>query len=143
MPRPAPWYADGLRFECTGCGDCCGGKPGAVWLNEAEEVALAEHLELSQAHFRSHYVRQLHGRSSLAERPSGDCIFLDSRERRCTVYAARPVQCRSWPFWPANVRTEEDWRATEGECPGAGKGDVVPLAEIDVQLVALVRARRS
>ena len=22
---PEPWYKDGLRFKCTGCGDCCTG----------------------------------------------------------------------------------------------------------------------
>ncbi|MFM1805538.1 MAG: hypothetical protein RL136_2417, partial [Planctomycetota bacterium] len=27
----APWYAEGLRFECTQCGNCCSGGPGAVW----------------------------------------------------------------------------------------------------------------
>ena len=26
-----PWYADGLSFECTMCGNCCTGPPGAVW----------------------------------------------------------------------------------------------------------------
>ena len=31
-----PWYADGLRFECTQCGDCCSGEPGYVWVDEDE-----------------------------------------------------------------------------------------------------------
>ena len=27
------WYAEeGLAFECTGCGDCCTGAPGYVWV---------------------------------------------------------------------------------------------------------------
>ena len=37
-----PWYHEGLRFECTGCGDCCTGAPGYVWLTEEEIRALAE-----------------------------------------------------------------------------------------------------
>ena len=24
-PTQEPWYKDGLRFKCTGCGDCCTG----------------------------------------------------------------------------------------------------------------------
>ena len=31
------WYAEGLRFACTGCGDCCTGEPGAIWVNEDED----------------------------------------------------------------------------------------------------------
>ena len=26
-----PWYRDGLRFQCTQCGNCCTGDPGVVW----------------------------------------------------------------------------------------------------------------
>ncbi|MCH7752933.1 MAG: YkgJ family cysteine cluster protein, partial [Planctomycetes bacterium] len=40
-----PWYQDGLRFKCTGCGNCCTGSPGYVWVNQAEINALAAHLE--------------------------------------------------------------------------------------------------
>jgi hypothetical protein len=36
-----PWYKDGLRFTCTGCGDCCTGAPGYVWVNKEEIEALA------------------------------------------------------------------------------------------------------
>ena len=36
-----PWYKDGLKFKCTGCGDCCTGGEGYVWVNKQEIVALA------------------------------------------------------------------------------------------------------
>ena len=36
-----PWYRDGLKFACTGCGDCCTGEPGYVWVNKAEIETLA------------------------------------------------------------------------------------------------------
>ena len=46
-----PWYADGLRFACTRCGNCCTGPPGAVWINEAEARQLARRLELTLDQF--------------------------------------------------------------------------------------------
>ena len=98
MPS-TPWYRDGLRFECTGCGDCCSGEPGFVWVDSAEIEALAAALELSVEAFEQQYVRQFGDARSLTERPGGDCIFLDAVTRKCTVYAARPIQCRTWPFW--------------------------------------------
>jgi uncharacterized protein len=33
----------------------------------------------------------------LAQRPGGDCVFLDSK-RRCTVYDSRPSICRQFPM---------------------------------------------
>src|SRR5262245_28253885 len=94
------WFAAGLRFTCTQCGACCSGDPGHVWVNSEEVAALAAHLSLSVADFESRYLRRVGSRRSLFERHSGDCIFLHETTRRCTVYEARPVQCRTWPFWP-------------------------------------------
>ena len=39
-----PWYADGLNFTCTQCGNCCTGGPGFVWISREEIVRLAAHL---------------------------------------------------------------------------------------------------
>ena len=36
-----PWFREGLKFACTGCGDCCTGEPGYVWVNKAEIEAMA------------------------------------------------------------------------------------------------------
>ena len=141
--RRLPWYAEGLRFECTGCGDCCGGVPGAVWLNDAELARLADALGLSEEQFTARHVRQLADRRSLRERANGDCILLDTESRSCTVYQARPTQCRSWPFWPQNVAPPAAWQKTCELCPGAGQGPNYRFADIDDQLVATVQARRG
>ena len=34
---------------------------------------------------------------TLARRSSGDCQFLDAKDRHCTVYANRPTTCRTHP----------------------------------------------
>ena len=81
-----PWYADGLRFKCTGCGDCCTGAPGYVWVNQAEIDALALRLDMPVEQFEKKYVREVGVRRTLKERKNFDCVFLDGETRKCTVY---------------------------------------------------------
>src|SRR5437868_4572601 len=59
------WYSEGVKFQCTGCGKCCTGSPGAVWVNEEEIVALAKLLNISIQEFSKKYIRRLQGRLSL------------------------------------------------------------------------------
>lgn len=118
------FYADGLRFTCSGCGDCCTGDPGHVWVNDDEIAALAASLGLTAEAFEAEYVRRVGSRRSLFERFDGDCVLFDAATRRCTVYAARPVQCRTWPFWPDNVESPAAWAETCEVCPGSGEGQL-------------------
>lgn len=129
-----PWYHQGLRFECTGCGDCCTGAPGYVWVNKEEIGGLAEQVgEEDLERFEKMYVRQVGIRKSLKEYSNGDCVFFDNQTRKCKVYNARPRQCRTWPFWDSNVRDEQAWRETCQACPGSGKGKLYQLEEIEQQ----------
>ena len=125
-----PWHHEGLRFRCAGCGGCCTGDPGYVWVNKAEIQELAEAVDLQIAAFQKAFLRRVGRRWSLVELPSGDCIFYERIKRRCKVYQVRPRQCRTWPFWASNIRTPADWDATCRECPGAGRGPIVSGAEI-------------
>jgi Fe-S-cluster containining protein len=119
----APWYHDGLRFQCTQCGDCCTGSPGYVWVNKAEIEQLAAAVGCTDIdEFSEQYVRQIGVRRSLKEYPNGDCVFFDNRTRKCQVYDARPRQCRTWPFWDSNLKSPETWEQTCQVCPGSGKG---------------------
>ncbi|HWC91004.1 MAG TPA: YkgJ family cysteine cluster protein [Pirellulales bacterium] len=129
-----PWYGDGLRFQCTQCGNCCTGAPGYVWVNRDEIAALAKRLDLSDDEFQRQYVRRVGARLSLVEYPNGDCVFFDNQARKCTVYEDRPRQCRTWPFWHSNLKTPEAWQQTCEVCPGSGKGNLVPLERIVEQL---------
>ena len=50
----------------------------------------------------------------------GDCIFL--RNGSCSIYEARPLICRFYPFQLQNRENDRYvFRYTE-ECPGLGKG---------------------
>jgi Fe-S-cluster containining protein len=129
----APWYADGLAFECTRCGKCCTGEPGYVWVTDEELAAIAKFLGRPAGEVRELYSRRARGRRSLRERANGDCVFWD-REKGCTVYPVRPPQCRTWPFWESNVATPEDWDRTCRVCPGSGHGEVIPVEEITRRL---------
>jgi Fe-S-cluster containining protein len=128
-----PWFKDGLKFKCTGCGDCCTGAPGYVWVNQAEIDALAERLEMDSAKFEKKYVRQIGVRRSLNEYKNGDCVFFDGESRKCTVYEQRPRQCRTWPFWNSNLKSPEAWAETCESCPGSGKGKLYQLEHIQQQ----------
>ena len=129
-----PWYKDGLKFKCSGCGDCCTGAPGYVWVNAEEIQAIADVLEMDVEQFEDTYVRKIGIRKSLKELPTSyDCVLLDGETRKCTVYSARPRQCRTWPFWDSNLKTKEDWIRTCVECPGSGSGKLHSLNEIETQ----------
>jgi uncharacterized protein len=129
-----PWYHNGLHFSCTGCGDCCTGAPGYVWVNKAEIEALAAAIGVSLEEFERRYVRKVGIRKSLIEWSNGDCVFFDGKNRNCQVYEARPRQCRTWPFWPSNLASPEAWASTAERCPGCNRGRLVPLLEIEDRL---------
>ena len=114
-----PWYREGLSFSCTRCGDCCTGAPGYVWVEREEIEELAKFLGLSPGKFGERYLRKVGRRYSLLEKPGGDCIFFD---KGCTVYPARPVQCRTFPFWRSHLKSQRAWDEIAGECPGIGQG---------------------
>jgi len=132
-----PWYHDGLRFECTGCGACCTGAPGYVWVNQAEIEAMAEAMAMDVNLFEKRYVRRVGIRKSLVEFPGGDCVLFDDTRKSCRVYDVRPRQCRTWPFWASNLRSPEHWQEVCEQCPGANHGPVVPLQEIQTRLAVM------
>ncbi|MEQ8846268.1 YkgJ family cysteine cluster protein [Botrimarina sp.] len=125
------WRRDGLRFTCTACGDCCAGDPGYVWLNKAEIAAMAELRGQTVDRFEAENVIEVGVRKSLAERADGDCVMLDAETRRCTVYSARPRQCRTWPFWDSNLKSPEAWAEACQACPGSGQGRLYAPEEIE------------
>jgi hypothetical protein len=136
MPT-SPWYADGLPFACTQCGNCCTGAPGVVWVTDAEIRAIAETRGESYGDVLIHHTRLVGGRRSLKEFANGDCTFFDGQTRRCTIYSARPAQCRTWPFWPGNLVNREAWARVETVCPGATRGELVPLDVITTQAAVI------
>lgn len=97
---------------------------------------MAKELEISVAEFETAFVKRVNGKKKcLAERTNYDCVFLNETTRRCKLYKSRPVQCRTWPFWDGNLRSERVWRANTRRCPGCSQADgrLYSLEEIESQ----------
>lgn len=128
-----PWYADGLRFACTQCGNCCTGAPGHTWVSETEIDALSARLGVDRETFMRTYAKRVWRRGeelvSLVEKKNNDCIFW-AKGIGCTVYEDRPRQCRTWPFWRPLLEDSESWEDAARGCPGMNKGPVHALDEI-------------
>src|SRR5581483_6150179 len=132
-PDDRPWYHEGLQFRCTRCGNCCTGAPGYVWVDDDELRAIARRRGEPVEQVRALYTRVAHRGRTLRERANGDCVFYEAGTG-CTVYEARPRQCRTWPFWESNVRTPRAWQQTCAVCPGAGHGELIGADEITRRL---------
>ena len=125
-----PWFQDGLNFTCSQCGDCCTGAPGVVWVTDEELREIADYLNKPIGEIRLFHTRLVRGRMSLTEFANGDCTFFDPEKRHCKVYKARPIQCRTWPFWNSHLASPAAWQSVCETCPGSGTGTFFSLEEI-------------
>ncbi|HEX2583036.1 MAG TPA: YkgJ family cysteine cluster protein [Chlamydiales bacterium] len=126
-----PWFHEGLRFKCTGCGQCCTGTPGYVFLSEPDMERLAAHFSLSIQAFARKYTRLVEGQYALLEKSFGDCIFLENN--RCMIYEARPIQCQTFPWWIHNLRDPEDWNEASKKCEGINHPDAPIVSSLEIQ----------
>ncbi len=126
------WWHDGVRFACQGSGRCCvsRGAYGYVYLTLADRRRLAALLGMPTRQFTRLHCGKTDGYFHLKE-TGPDCRFL--RNHRCSVYEARPTQCRTWPFWPENMPARA-WTAIASFCPGVGKGSTVPQEKVEAIL---------
>ncbi len=127
------WYSAGLHFECSQCGLCCGGCPGYVWVTDEEILRIAEYLDMEVDDFVEKYLFEENSRLSLREQPNYDCIFLEQNgnAKRCRIYSVRPQQCRTWPFWKYNIKSEKRWLEANLRCPGINRGKLHSAGDID------------
>ncbi|MFQ5956248.1 MAG: YkgJ family cysteine cluster protein [Candidatus Brocadiales bacterium] len=123
-----PWYSNGLRFECQRCGSCCRGEPGYVWVTTKEIQAISSFMNVSTSKFGKRHLRKVDRRTSLIEHPNGDCIMYSNG---CSVYEARPRQCRTFPFWPSSLRSKNAWESQKEFCPGVDRGRLYTQKEIE------------
>ncbi len=105
---------------CEACGgNCCIGESGYIWINKQEIFKLADHLNISVEELGLKYLKKIGYKYTINERKIGQnnyaCIFFDLEKRQCSVYEARPNQCKTFPFWDyfkTNIKEVKE------ECPG-------------------------
>lgn len=114
-----------LRFQCqSGCIKCCE-QQGFVYLTEDDLLRLARHEKMSPAAFEKRYVYRTKNLRRLRVPRDVQCVFLKSDG--CSVHAAKPLQCSTFPFWPELVDEKREWLRTAKWCPGIGKGPLVNI----------------
>jgi len=109
-------------FNTTACetcgGRCCTGESGNIFVTPSEITSLSNLLKIDEIAFREAYLIKKGYKFSLKERIVGvshDCIFYSREAGGCSVYMARPEQCRTFPFWEYyKTRVDE----LKMECPG-------------------------
>lgn len=130
-----PWYAEGVRFHCTGCAACCQGE-GLVVIKDDEDLEnMAAALSISVDDFIQKYTQMAEGHLCLIDKPhSTDCIFLEGKA--CRVYEGRPKQCRTFPFWQSVMRSKRCWDEEKVRCEGLDhpEGKHFSLEEIEAGL---------
>lgn len=136
-PRAAPG-AKNLSFRCTGCGNCC--KEPLLPLTDVDVrrislstgdpardiVRWVDKAGIEMDDEPEAFVNLRQGkRVMVLAHSGGGCRYLGDDDR-CTIYAARPLGCRLYPFDPTfkkdgSLRRLTIVRATE--CPNESDGD--------------------
>lgn len=128
-----------FRFACQpGCTNCCT-QPGEVYLTLEDAGRVAAFLNMTEPEFRTRYCElDADGDLRLTTPAEKACHFLAGEG--CTIHEAKPLQCRTFPFWPENVKTPAAWKKVSRHCPGIGVGPVLPADRIRAEAQACKNA---
>lgn len=121
-----------MKFRCqASCGGkCCSakwdGKASFVFLTWRDRKNLVNFLGKKLEEFASFgefaFTRFINrpSRQWFLNNTEKTCPFL--KEGKCSVYEARPTQCRTFPFWP-ELMVNEPYKTLKEFCPGVGEGE--------------------
>jgi len=97
-------FSKGMCDECQA--SCCA-MPVEVWLPDLIKMKLVDEFEagdplkqIAKRLIQARVVEQFShaaGVFTLARRANGDCIYLEQKTRRCTIYELRPKTCQNHP----------------------------------------------
>lgn len=100
---------EGFRWECIGCGKCCGNVFTRTWL----DVSLREYI---------------------GEPVDGHCRHLENN--RCLIHPRRPNICRGYPFILKRVGEHYEIRV-HSHCSGIGNGPELDIRAKVLEVVRL------
>ena len=106
IDNTATWVKYSKRL-CNHCAASCCRLPVEVQPADLIRMELMDEFELqvelklvARRLTKQHLIEHFHSKSGtfiLARMANGDCIFLERRTRRCTIYVQRPETCRNHP----------------------------------------------
>ncbi len=104
---------------CSQCdGNCCIGESGYIWINPTEIEVLALYLGITKEELIQKYLFKVGYKYSIKEikldANNYICCFFDINKKQCSVYEARPSQCRTFPFWEHFKKNKQE---VFKECP--------------------------
>jgi len=107
------------ELKCAMCeGNCCIGESGYIWINKQEIEELSKYLKISIEKLYEQYLFKVDYKYSIREKVISQnnyaCVFFDLDKKQCSVYNARPTQCRTFPFWEYFKNNIDEVKA---ECP--------------------------
>ncbi len=81
-----------IQIDCNECANhCCGRNPNLTpVLLPSEEERFKKYSRNVKTAYRQMRV--------LAKKDNGNCIFLDDKNAKCTIYRKRPLECQLYPF---------------------------------------------
>ncbi|KJR41467.1 Uncharacterized protein MCHI_002636 [Candidatus Magnetoovum chiemensis] len=103
---------------CSSCSAiCCRGSSGNIWVNYGEIYNICNLLGINIIDGMSRFFEKRENRYSVREIvdvKDSCCIFLNN-DNQCSIYPARPLQCRTFPFWEYfKIHADK----ITNECPG-------------------------
>jgi len=114
-----------------------------VSFTEDEARRIADHLKITIQSFRENFTHDTgvdgvgHSLNEIETEYGYDCVFLDRVSQPgkavCSLYDARPEQCRTFPWWPEHLDSPRSWQRLSRACEGIGRGPFVPIEEIRIQ----------
>ena len=88
---------------CSTClAKCCTGESGYIYVNKIEIETIAKLLNIDIRVFVNEYLLKKGYKYSIKEvkyNDSYECLFYDRESNGCKIYEARPLQCKTFPFW--------------------------------------------
>lgn len=134
-----------MKFECQeSCGGkCCSagwdGKAAFIFLTKNDMRSISKFVKqpvdefASKGEFKFTRFTKKKTQQWFLKDSETTCRFFN--KGKCGIYEVRPIQCRTFPFWPENMNARK-WKELATFCPGIGKGKAQSLDVLHEQIEA-------